>query len=204
MLQRLGLARAGGSSTPRAPRAGAAAARCRCAAPPRCAGRGSRPSSSRSRSLASREHRQRLVGVRGDHHLVEALGALPPPPAQRSRRGRRGATDRPHRRAQADALAERRRQRLDVARASRRRPSTSAAGRGSRACRGWRRTPPGSAPGRARICARVGRPHGRDLRDDQPLDERSARSRGARGSRASDSSVRRRRARASSSRAARG
>ena len=70
--------------------AGAAAASRRCAARPRCAGRGSAPSISRSRSRGVVEQRQRLVGVAGEHDLVEALDARRRAAAA-SRRRRRGA-----------------------------------------------------------------------------------------------------------------
>jgi hypothetical protein len=115
------------------------------------------------------EHRERLVGVGGDHHLVEALGL-------RSRDGDLHVVlrsrDRPHLRAEADALAEGGGERLHVAR----RPAHH--GRPARAVAEAEHPVIGKELGqeahREAVHARgVGRPHRRDLRDDQPLDERA-------------------------------
>ena len=91
------------------------------------------------------EHRQRLVGVRREHDLVEALGLSP---------ARRQQRHGPRRRV-IDVIGVSRRSRsrqrtrhgVDVGARAAGRPSATAGAWRSRASRGWRRSRPGSAPG---------------------------------------------------------
>ena len=162
---------------PRAPAARQQRAR-RCAGPPRWAGRGSRRGSRARVASASAEHRQRLVGVGREDDLVEALGLAAARASTSTWSSTRwiaapacGA---------AGGRAERPDERLHVAARAARRRCASAAGRGSRASRGCRRTRPGSAPGSSTSGA------GRPTRPPRPA-ARSAGRRTAREKRRSSS-----------------